>query len=56
LQRLMMAQDIGGAIKGPVRADVFWGWGSEAEERAGKMRQPGTEYVLLPRAVRSAAN
>jgi membrane-bound lytic murein transglycosylase A len=56
LQRLMMAQDIGGAIKGPVRADVFWGWGSEAEEKAGKMRQPGTEYVLLPRAVRAAAN
>ncbi len=56
LQRLMMAQDIGGAIKGPVRADIFWGWGSEAEEKAGKMRQPGTEYVLLPRAVRAAAN
>jgi membrane-bound lytic murein transglycosylase A len=56
LQRLMMAQDIGGAIKGPVRADVFWGWGAEAEEKAGKMRQPGTEYVLLPRAVRSASN
>jgi len=56
LQRLMMAQDIGGAIKGPVRADVFWGWGSEAEEKAGRMRQPGTEYVLLPRAVRSVAN
>ena len=56
LQRLMMAQDIGGAIKGPVRADVFWGWGAKAEEEAGKMRQPGTEYVLLPRAVRSAAN
>ena len=56
LQRLMMAQDIGGAIKGPVRADVFWGWGPEAEARAGKMRQPGAEYVLLPRAVRSAAN
>ena len=56
LRRLMMAQDIGGAIKGPVRADVFWGWGPEAEARAGKMRQPGAEYVLLPRAVRSAAN
>ena len=56
LQRLMMAQDIGGAIKGPVRADVFWGWGSEAEEKAGKMRQPGTHYILLPRVVRSAAN
>ena len=56
LQRLMMAQDIGGAIKGPVRADFFWGWGQEAEEKAGRMRQPGTEYVLLPRAARTAAN
>jgi membrane-bound lytic murein transglycosylase A len=56
LRRLMLAQDIGGAIKGPVRADVFWGWGPEAEKRAGSMRQPGSEYVLLPRAVRSAAN
>lgn len=56
LRRLMMAQDIGGAIKGPVRADIFWGWGSEAEAKAGRMRQPGTDYVLLPRAVRAAAN
>ena len=48
----MMAQDTGGAIKGPVRADIFWGWGADAEERAGRMRQPGTD-VLLPRAVRS---
>jgi membrane-bound lytic murein transglycosylase A len=56
LQRLMMAQDIGGAIKGPVRADLFWGWGQGAEDRAGKMRQPGTEFVLLPRAVQAAAN
>jgi membrane-bound lytic murein transglycosylase A len=56
LQRLVMAQDIGGAIKGPVRADLFWGWGPEAEEKAGRMRQPGTDYVLLPRALRAAAN
>ncbi len=56
LQRLMLAQDIGGAIKGPVRADVFWGWGAEAEEKAGRMRQSGSDFLLLPRAVRSAAN
>lgn len=56
LQRLMLAQDTGGAINGPVRADVFWGWGPEAEERAGRMRQPGADYILLPRAVQSAAN
>ena len=52
----MMAQDIGGAIKGPVRADVFWGWDAEAEARAGRMRQSGTDFLLLPRAVRSASN
>ena len=56
LQRLMMAQDTGGAIKGPVRADVFWGWGAEAEEKAGRMRQSGSQYVLLPRPVQAAAN
>lgn len=48
-QRLMLAQDIGGAIKGPVRADIFWGWGKEAEDRAGKMNAPGRAVVLLPR-------
>ncbi len=56
LQRLVMAQDTGGAIKGPVRADFFWGWGPEAEERAGKMRQPGSDFILLPRAARTASN
>ena len=45
----MLAQDLGGAIRGPVRADIFFGWGKDAEERAGKMRQHGTEYLLLPR-------
>ena len=49
LRRLMIAQDLGGAIKGPVRADVFWGWGSDAENKAGLMRQQGTDYVLLPK-------
>jgi membrane-bound lytic murein transglycosylase A len=49
LRRLVMAQDTGGAIRGPTRADLFFGWGTEAEERAGRMRQPGSLYVLLPR-------
>lgn len=49
LQRLMLAQDVGGAIKGPVRGDVFFGWGAQAEARAGRMRQPGRLFVLLPR-------
>ncbi len=50
LQRLMLAQDLGGAIRGPVRADIFFGWGKDAEERAGKMRGHGSEFLLLPRA------
>jgi len=48
-RRLLVAQDVGGAIRGPTRADLFFGWGAEAEERAGRMRQPGSIYVLLPR-------
>lgn len=47
--RVMLAQDTGGAIKGPVRADVFWGLGDRAEHMAGLMKQPGRLYVLLPR-------
>jgi membrane-bound lytic murein transglycosylase A len=47
-RRLVFAQDTGGAIKGPVRADVFFGFGARAEELAGKMKQPGRMYLLLP--------
>ena len=50
-QRLMVAQDLGGAIKGPVRADVFFGWGPDAEARAGRMRQQGHDFLLLPKGV-----
>lgn len=49
MQRLMMAQDTGGAIRGAVRADFFYGFGPDAMDRAGKMRQRGTVWVLLPR-------
>jgi membrane-bound lytic murein transglycosylase A len=55
LRRLMLAQDVGGAIRGPVRADIFFGWGPDAEARAGRMRQPGTDYVLLPRPAVTAS-
>lgn len=48
LSRLMVAQDTGGAIKGNVRADFFWGFGAEAANQAGKMRQTGKMWVLLP--------
>ncbi len=47
--RLMLAQDTGGAIRGKVRADVYWGSGREAGELAGKTRQRGRLWVLLPR-------
>jgi len=48
LRRLMVAQDTGGAIRGPVRADFFWGFGPDAGRQAGKMRQQGRLWVLLP--------
>ncbi len=51
LQRLLIAQDTGGAIRGPVRGDVFWGPGDEAAEIAGRMRHPGRMWVLLPDGV-----
>lgn len=50
LQRLMMAQDTGGAIKGAVRADFFWGFGAAAGEKAGRTKQPGEMWVLLPKS------
>jgi len=49
LQRLMLAQDTGGAIKGVVRADFFWGFGDAAGAQAGRMRQQGQIWVLLPK-------
>lgn len=52
IRRLMVAQDTGGAIKGPVRADLFLGWGVDAAELAGRMKQPGMQYMLVPRGVR----
>ncbi|MEM7259761.1 MAG: murein transglycosylase A [Pseudomonadota bacterium] len=46
--RLMIAQDTGGAIRGPVRADVFFGAGENAEQLAGEMKQQGRMFALLP--------
>jgi membrane-bound lytic murein transglycosylase A len=51
LRRLMVAQDTGGAIKGVVRGDVYWGSGARAEAIAGPMRSPGRYAILLPRAL-----
>lgn len=49
LQRLMMAQDTGGAIRGPVRGDVYWGYGARAETLAGPMKSKGQYWFLLPK-------
>lgn len=49
LNRLMLAQDTGGAIRGAVRADFFWGFGEQAGAQAGKMKQKGQMWVLFPK-------
>lgn len=54
LRRLLVAQDTGGAIRGPVRGDVFWGAGDRAEAIAGRMKHPGRIWLLLPRSVEPA--
>lgn len=51
LRRLVVAQDTGGAIRGPVRGDLFWGFGADAAAKAGPMKQAGRYYLLLPKAV-----
>lgn len=51
LRRLVVAQDRGAAIVGPIRGDLFWGTGDAAFERAGRMKSSGTYFPLLPRAV-----
>ncbi|MCA3000186.1 MAG: murein transglycosylase A [Rhodocyclaceae bacterium] len=48
LNRLMVAQDTGGAIAGAVRVDFFWGFGDDAGAQAGRMKQRGEKWVLLP--------
>ncbi len=47
-RRLMIAQDTGSAIKGPVRGDIFFGYGPQAELLAGAMQQTGQYFALLP--------
>jgi membrane-bound lytic murein transglycosylase A len=49
LQRLVMGQDTGGAIKGAIRADFFFGFGAQAADNAGRMKQRGQVWVLLPK-------
>ena len=49
MRRLMIAQDTGSAIKGAVRGDFFWGSGEDAFQKAGRMKSPGSYYLLLPK-------
>ena len=49
LNRLVVAQDTGGAIFGAVRADFYFGFGDAAGNLAGRMKQQGRMWVLLPR-------
>jgi membrane-bound lytic murein transglycosylase A len=51
---LVMAQDTGGAIRGPVRGDLFWGWGTAAGDIAGRMAHRGRYWLLLPRPAASS--
>jgi membrane-bound lytic murein transglycosylase A len=50
-RRLMIAQDTGGAIVGPARADIYFGAGLEAGAVAGRLRHAGTFYMLVPRSL-----
>jgi membrane-bound lytic murein transglycosylase A len=50
LRRLLISQDTGGAITGPVRGDVFWGHDEAAASIAGRMKNPGRIWLLLPKS------
>lgn len=52
LTRPMVVQDTGGAIRGPIRFDFFWGFGAEAGDRAGLQRYETSAWLLVPRGVR----
>lgn len=56
LNRLMLAQDTGGAIRGAVRADFFWGFGDQAGGMAGRMKQRGQMWVFFPKGAEPALN
>ena len=49
-RHLLIAQDVGSAIHGPERGDIFWGTGAPAEAIAGRTKDRGNFYVLLPRS------
>ena len=49
IKKLVMAEDVGSAIKGAIRGDYFWGHGDDALEYAGKMNAKGKYFVVLPK-------
>ena len=49
INQLMVAADVGGAIKGEIRADFFWGFGENAFNYAGRMKEKGKMYILMPK-------
>jgi len=51
LRRLVVAQDTGGAIRGPIRGDLYWGTGPEAGLRAGRINHDVRFWVLLPKGL-----
>lgn len=53
-RRLLIAQDTGRAIKSPVRADIFFGYGAAAEQVAGRMKSGGQMFALVPRPLANA--
>lgn len=56
LQRLVVAQDVGGAITGPVRGDYFWGRGEDAFHKAARMKSQGAYFVFIPRPVAASGS
>lgn len=55
VSRFVLDQDIGGAIKGGGRVDLFWGRGHEAKRYAGVMKNKGTLYYLVPKPLKTSA-
>ncbi|MBO6782885.1 MAG: hypothetical protein JJ899_06385 [Alphaproteobacteria bacterium] len=51
LRRLMLAQDVGSAIKGVVRGDFYWGTGRAALDKAGRMKSRGQYWILVPKGI-----
>lgn len=54
IRKMMITQDTGGAIRGPVRGDYFWGFGPDAEHNAGLMKSKGRYWIFLPASVTPA--